>query len=113
MLTAHLLMSIIELTPARSSISVASVRKPSASMRTLVNITEFILVRSLMNALNVENSSGIVQSFSDIRNFTVVNNPDLLMVIISVAKMKRDLVRSKGAGRGPRGEAGGALAMAS
>lgn len=46
-------------------------------MHTLVSTTGFTLARSLMSALNVGNSSDIVQSFSDIRNFTVVIEPGI------------------------------------
>lgn len=52
-----------------------------------------------MNALNVENSSDIVQSFSDIRNFTMVNNPGVQVMTASLERVTRNLAGSSGARR--------------
>ena len=61
----------------------------------LLNITELTLVRSLMSVSNVENSSDMVQSFSDIRNFTVLNKSGI-HVMVSLGRVL---------GIWPRGEA--------
>lgn len=50
-----------------------SVKNLSASKHTLVNITEFILEKGLMNALKVRNPLGIVQHLFDIRSFILEN----------------------------------------